>query len=151
MSVFSVNATLLFMIIIFASFVIYTMKYVWPPIMSKLEQRKNIIADGLASSERAKYLIEKATMQSENILLNAKVQAGDIIQEATNTGIKIIETEKQQAYEKAGKMKAEAVAKLATESRFLQKDISSIAPKLSDEIVGKILQFPLKEIKISND
>lgn len=151
MSVFSFNATILFMIIMFASFVIYTMKYVWAPIMAQLEQRKDIIADGLASAERAKYLIEKATMQSDNIILNAKAQAGDIVQEATTTGIRIIEHEKQLAHEKASKLKAQAVNELSKEADNLKQKLNSITPKLSNEIVGKILKFPMKEIKIGNE
>ena len=50
----NINATLLGQTIMFAMFVWFCMKFVWPPIMAALEERKKQIADGLAAAERGK-------------------------------------------------------------------------------------------------
>ncbi|MHB1238022.1 MAG: F0F1 ATP synthase subunit B, partial [Gallionella sp.] len=57
----NINATLLAQTIMFALFVWFCMKFVWPPIMAALEQRKKHIADGLADAERAKHDLELAS------------------------------------------------------------------------------------------
>ena len=58
----NLNATIIGQMIAFALFVAFCMKYVWPPIMAALEDRKKKIADGLAAAERGKHeeLISKA-------------------------------------------------------------------------------------------
>ena len=47
----NINLTLFAQLIAFAVFVWFTMKYVWPPIVNALEERKAKIADGLAAVE----------------------------------------------------------------------------------------------------
>ena len=50
----SINATLFVQAIVFAILVWFTMKFVWPPIATALDERANKIADGLAAADRAK-------------------------------------------------------------------------------------------------
>ena len=38
--------------IVFLLFVMFTMKYVWPPIMKAMEEREAKIRDGLAAAEK---------------------------------------------------------------------------------------------------
>src|SRR5699024_12779146 len=46
----------------FVLFVLFCMKYVWPPLMAAIEKRQKEIANGLASAERAhKDLDRKST------------------------------------------------------------------------------------------
>ena len=49
----NINATLLGQTIMFAMFVWFCMKYVWPPIMAALEARKKQIACLLYTSDAA--------------------------------------------------------------------------------------------------
>jgi F-type H+-transporting ATPase subunit b len=46
------NATLIGQMITFGLLVLFTMKYVWPPIIQAMQDRQKRIADGLASAER---------------------------------------------------------------------------------------------------
>jgi F-type H+-transporting ATPase subunit b len=46
----NINATIIGQMIAFAIFIAFCMKYVWPPIMQALEERKKKIADGLAAA-----------------------------------------------------------------------------------------------------
>ncbi len=47
----NLNATILGQAIAFVLFVLFCMKYVWPPLMAAIEKRQKEIADGLASAE----------------------------------------------------------------------------------------------------
>lgn len=52
----NLNATILGQAIAFVLFVLFCMKYIWPPIMAAIEKRQKEIADGLSSAERAKKI-----------------------------------------------------------------------------------------------
>src|SRR4030042_673327 len=51
----NINATLIGQTIAFILFVWFCMKFVWPPIMKALEERKRTIADGLAAGAKGKH------------------------------------------------------------------------------------------------
>jgi F-type H+-transporting ATPase subunit b len=75
----NINATLIGQAIAFFLFVMFCMKYVWPPIMQALQERKKKIADGLAAGERGKHEQQLAEERAREILREAKGQAGEII------------------------------------------------------------------------
>jgi len=50
----NINGTLVAQAIVFALLVLFTMKFVWPPIAAALDERASKIADGLAAADKAK-------------------------------------------------------------------------------------------------
>ena len=56
----SINATLVGQMITFALLVWFTMKYIWPPLLDALDERKKKIAEGLAAAEQGHQEIELA-------------------------------------------------------------------------------------------
>lgn len=71
----NINATLLGQAIAFFIFVVFCMKYVWPPLMAAIEARQKAIADGLSSAERAKKDLDLAKANATDQLKEAKLQA----------------------------------------------------------------------------
>ena len=55
----SITATLIGQMITFGLLVWFTMKFVWPPLLQALEERKKKIADGLAAGEKGKQELEQ--------------------------------------------------------------------------------------------
>ena len=51
----NINLTLFGQMVSFALFVWFTMKFIWPPIVKALEDRKKKIAEGLAAAERGHH------------------------------------------------------------------------------------------------
>ena len=49
----NINLTLIGQMIAFVCFVVFCMKYVWPPIIAAMQERADKIADGLAAADRA--------------------------------------------------------------------------------------------------
>lgn len=78
----NINATLLGQAIAFFIFVVFCMKYVWPPLMAAIEARQKAIADGLSSAERAKKDLDLAKANATDQLKEAKLQAAEIIEQA---------------------------------------------------------------------
>ena len=86
----NLNMTLIGELIAFIVFVIFCMKYVWPPIIGAIEARQAVIADGLAASDRAAKDLELAQEKATAQLKDAKAQAAGIVEAAKRTGSKII-------------------------------------------------------------
>lgn len=84
----NINVTLIGELIAFVVFVIFCMKYVWPPLMAAIEDRQKTIADGLAASDRAEKELELAQGKATAQLKEAKSQAAEIIEAAKNAKLK---------------------------------------------------------------
>lgn len=80
----NLNATILGQAIAFVLFVLFCMKYVWPPLMAAIEKRQKEIADGLASAERAHKDLDLAKASATDQLKKAKAEAQVIISRLTN-------------------------------------------------------------------
>jgi len=95
----NINATLLGQMITFALFVLFTMKYVWPPLITALHERQKKIADGLAAAERGRHDFELAQKNSAEALKETKKKANHIIEQANKQASLIVEEAQQRAQE----------------------------------------------------
>lgn len=105
-----INLTLVVQMLVFAAFVLFTMKLVWPPLAKALEERQDKIADGLSAAERGRKELELAQHRVKEELKQAKAQSVDIIDKANKRASQIIEEAKE-----AAKREAQIQAKLAQE------------------------------------
>ena len=143
----NLNATLFAQIVVFLAFVLFTMKFVWPPITKALDERASKIADGLAAADKAKTdlsLAEKrvgeelrkaresaselrggAEKQSTHMIDEARAEAGRIIAQAREAA----ELEAAAAVQRAKEGLREEVAQLAVAGaeRILRREINAQA------------------------
>ena len=111
----NINLTLIGQSIAFVIFVWFCMKYIWPPIMHALEERKKNIADGLAAAERGKKEHELGEQRATEVIREAKAKAGEIIASAEKRGAEIVEQAKSD-----GKMEGERMV-IAARSEIEQE------------------------------
>lgn len=137
----NINATLLAQTIMFALFVWFCMKFIWPPIMSALEQRKKHIADGLADAERAKHDLEMAAKRSAELLREAKEKVSEIVANGEKRASEIVEAAKNQAKIEGERIIAGAKAEIDQEvfraKEQLRIQVSSIALAGASKILGR--------------
>ena len=93
----NINLTLIAQLASFAVFVMFTMKYVWPPLVKAMEQRKAKIADGLAAAERGAHEKELAEQRAKDKLHEAKQQSAEIVSRAEKRAAEIVEEAKGSA------------------------------------------------------
>ena len=105
-----INLTLVVQMLVFAAFVLFTMKLVWPPLAKALEERQEKIADGLSAAERGRRELELAQHRVKDELKQAKAQSVDIVVKANKRASQIIEEAKD-----AAKREAQIQAKIAQE------------------------------------
>jgi F-type H+-transporting ATPase subunit b len=96
-----INLTLIVQMLVFAAFVVFTMKLVWPPLAKALEERQDKIADGLAAAERGRKELELAQHRVKDELKQAKTNSADIIEKANKRAAQIIEEAKEAAKQEA--------------------------------------------------
>nr|BAB82480.1 F0F1-ATPase subunit b [Colwellia maris] len=122
-----INMTLVGQLIAFVVFVIFCMKFVWPPIIGAIEERQATIADGLAASDRAAQDLELAQEKAKSQLKDAKVQAASIVDAAKKLEAKIVE-------ETAGKAQVEKDRILATGHAEIETERNRAREELRKEV-----------------
>ena len=135
------NATLIGQMITFVIFVWICMKYIWPPLMTVLEERNKRIADGLAAAQQGQKDLEEAQSKVSDSLNEAKTQAQEIINQAQKRANEIVDEAKDAAREEADKIKASAsndIEQQVTAAREqLRKEVSVIALAGAEQILKR--------------
>jgi F-type H+-transporting ATPase subunit b len=136
-----INFTLVVQMLVFAAFVWFTMKFVWPPLAKAMEERQDKIADGLAAAERGRKELELAQHRIKDELKQAKAQASDIVEKANRRAAQLIEEAKDDA-----KMEAQKQAKIAQEQLLqevnrakmdLRKQVAYLAVAGAEKILNR--------------
>jgi F-type H+-transporting ATPase subunit b len=141
----NINATLIGQAIAFFLFVMFCMKYIWPPIMHALQERKKKIADGLAAGERGKHEQQLAEERAKEILHVARDQAGDIISRAEKRANEIVEEAKDQAREEGNRLLTASRAEINQEINRAKEDLRGQVVTLAMLGAGKVLQREVDE------
>ena len=139
------NATLIGQMVTFSLLVIFTMKYVWPPLMQAMQDRQKRIADGLASAERGVHEQELAKAKSAEMLKRAKQQAADIISQAQKRANELIEQAKVDAREEGGHQIAVARAEIEHERNRAREELRGQVASIAVTAAGKVLRREVDE------
>jgi len=137
------NATLIGQSITFIIFVWFCMRFVWPPIMHALQQRKEKVAEGLAAGERGKHELELARKKALETLHEAKKQAAEIISRADKRGDDIVEEAKNEAVAEANRVKAAAQQTLEQEVNRAKETLRGQVVEIATAGAGRILNREL--------
>jgi F-type H+-transporting ATPase subunit b len=125
------NATLIGQSIAFAFFVWFCMKYVWPPIVTILEDRHKKISDGLEAADRAQKDLELAQKSVTNRLEETKHEVAAIIDQANKRARQIEDEARTKARDEGARLVAQAKAEIEQEvvraKEALRSQVSAIA------------------------
>ncbi|MDP2560453.1 F0F1 ATP synthase subunit B [Psychrobium sp. 1_MG-2023] len=141
----NMNATLLGQSIAFAVFVIFCMKYIWPPLMSAIEDRQKKIADGLASAERAGKDLELAQAKATDQLKDAKAEAASIVDAANKRKAQIVDEAKTAAMTERDKIIASGHAEVEAERNRAKEELRQKVAVLAIAGAEKILERSIDE------
>ncbi|WP_163836311.1 F0F1 ATP synthase subunit B [Spartinivicinus ruber] len=137
----NLNATLIGQSLAFAIFVIFCMKYVWPPVTQALRDRQKKIADGLEAADRAKRDLDLAQEKASKQLREAKEQAAEIVEQANKRANQIVEEAKDQARTEGERLKVAAQAEIEQElnraKEALRSQVASIAVAGAEKILAQ--------------
>ena len=135
------NATLFGQIIAMIVFVWFCMKYIWPVIMTAIEQRQTEIANGLAAAEKGQSSLATAKVEVDKIIAAARDQARGIIDQANSRATGIVEQGKadgeaaRKAQVEAGR--AEIAVELNRAREELRGQVARIAVAGAEKVLGR--------------
>jgi F-type H+-transporting ATPase subunit b len=137
----SINATLIFQMIVFAILVWFSMSYVWPPIANALDERAKKIADGLSAADKAKADLAAANKRVEAQLSAARDDAAKRLADAERLAQQVVEEAKSKASVEADKIIAAARAEAEQESvkarQVLRDQVAGLAVKGAEQILKR--------------
>ncbi|TCJ12733.1 F0F1 ATP synthase subunit B [Parasulfuritortus cantonensis] len=128
----NINATLIAQMIMFAIFVWFCMRFIWPPIVNALDARKKQIADGLAAADRGKHELELAAKRASESLHEAKMKASEIIAQAEKRAAQIVDDAKVAA-------QAEGDRQLAAAQANIQQEVFRAREQLRGQVAALVV------------
>jgi F-type H+-transporting ATPase subunit b len=135
----NITATLIGQSISFFLFVVFTMKYVWPPIMNALNERTKKIADGLAEAEKGHHELELAEKRSAEILREGKEKSKEFIDQAQKRHDEIVDEAKDDAREEGERILIAARVEIDQERQeakeTLRAEVSALAIAGAEQIL----------------
>jgi F-type H+-transporting ATPase subunit b len=116
--------------VVFFILVVFTMKFVWPPLMKALDERAERIANGLAAADRGKVELAATRDESAKRIADAEKRAAAIIEEA-----------KQQASVEAARIvegaKADAEQQVTRAREELRAQVAALAVAGAEQILKR--------------
>jgi F-type H+-transporting ATPase subunit b len=93
----NINLTLISQAIAFAVFIWFTVKFVWPPMLTAITERQKKIEEGLAAAERSKKDLELAQARSTDTMREAREKSTELIGSAERQAAHIVEDARTEA------------------------------------------------------
>lgn len=137
----SINATFFAQLTVLFVLVLFTMKFVWPPIAKALDERAQKIADGLAAADKAKSELSAANKRVEDELAKTRNESAARLADAERRAQAIIEEAKSRATEEGNKIiaaaKTEAEQQTVKAREALREQVAALAVKGAEQILRK--------------
>jgi F-type H+-transporting ATPase subunit b len=127
----NLNATFWIQIAVFVILGLVTMKFIWPPLIRAIDDRRKKIADGLAAAERGYKELQNANGEAQLIINEAREKALKIVDQANRRSGEIIEEARSTAMSEGqrlvGDARQEAALEQARARDHLRKDVGHLA------------------------
>lgn len=142
-----INATLLGQAISFILLVVFTMKFVWPPLNNMLEERARRIADGLAAAEKGQLELQRAEERVVEELKQVQNRATEIIANAEKRGEQLVTEAVTKASSDAARILADAKASVEQEFAKAREELRSHVAVLALKGAEQILRSEIDATK----
>jgi F-type H+-transporting ATPase subunit b len=137
----NINLSLLGEMIGFGLFIFLVMKFGWPQIIQKIEERQKEIADGLAAGERGRKDLENSQAKATEILHQARDKGVEVVDVANQQASRILEEARKEAQvERARQVdaaKAEIQQELNRAKDALRAEVAKIAIAAAERIIER--------------
>ena len=121
-------------------FVWFCMKFIWPPIMTAIEDRQKEIADGLAAAEKGQQSLDKAKAEADDIVADARKQATSILDQAHARANEIVAEGKSEGVRERERQLAAATSEVEQEMNRAREELRGQVSAIAVASAEKILQ-----------
>ncbi|WP_028884483.1 F0F1 ATP synthase subunit B [Taylorella asinigenitalis] len=137
----NLNATLFFQMIVFFVLAWFTMKFVWPPLIKAIDERRKKIAEGLAAADKGKSDLAQAQARITQIEQSAKADNQSRLAEAEKQSAQIISDAREEAEAERARILAQAKQDAELEVQrlkdSLRDDVAYLAVKGAEQILRR--------------
>lgn len=123
----NLNATLLAQAVVFIVFVLFTMKFVWPPITKALDERAGKIKEGLEAADKAK-----------GDLVLAEKRVGDELRKARESATEVRGVAEKQATVIIDEARAEAARIVAAAREAAETEAAAVVQRVKEDLRGQV-------------
>jgi F-type H+-transporting ATPase subunit b len=136
----NITATLFAQAAVFALFIAFTVKFIWPYMLRAIETRQKTVADGLAAAEQGRRSLETSTRQAEDALTQARGRAAEILSQAEKRAAQLIDEARNAAKDEGSREMAAAKAEIAQELTRAREQLRDHVASLAVAGAEKILR-----------
>ena len=137
----NLNATLIAQLVVFFTLVVFTMKFVWPPIVKALDERAEKVANGLAAADKAKADLAHAEKKVVEEMRKARESAGDVRASAEKQASQLVDEARAEAARIIAQAREAAEAEAATAAErakeALRDQVANLAVAGAEKILRK--------------
>lgn len=126
----SLDFTFLGEIVTFLLLIVFTMKFVWPHLISAIETREKMVTDAEHQVANAKVVAGKADEDALKILSDARVAAGVIISDAERYAVQLKNEAQSEAEKHLHEAKSLAKTVIEQDRILMQKQLKNDVAKL---------------------
>jgi len=135
------NLTLIGQTISMIVFVWIAMRWIWPMLLNVIEERRKIIADGIAAGEKGQKELAEARHGSEAILADARQKATQVADMAHKRSNDMVAEAKGHAVAEGERIIAAARTELSTSQTkardALRRDVAALAVAGATRVLGR--------------
>jgi F-type H+-transporting ATPase subunit b len=136
----NINLTLFAQAVTFAAFIWFTVKFIWPWLLRKIEERQKTIADGLAAAEQGRRSLELSTREADTAIKEARARAAEILAQAEKRRQELIDHARQEARQEGDRELAAAKAEIDQEVTRAREELRDRVASLAVVGAEKILR-----------
>ena len=136
----NINATLILQSIAMLIFVWFCMKFIWPPLLKAMDERRERIAEGLAASDKAEKELEAAKLTVEEQIREARDKAGEIVDQANQRHTQIVDQAKDDAVAERNRQVSAAEADIVQSANQAREELRSTVASLAVLGASQILE-----------
>jgi F-type H+-transporting ATPase subunit b len=125
----NINATLFVQMVVFFIGAWVTMKFIWPPLIRSLDERRKKIADGLKAAEAGNQSLADAQRKITQIESDARARAQAIVAETEKRAQALVDEAKAQA-------KAEGERLVAAARQEAEQEMQRAKTTLRDQVAA---------------
>ena len=122
-------------------FVWFCMKFIWPPILTALEERQAKIEEGLAAADQGQEKLVQAQSEADGIVDEARKQATGILDQAHARANEIVADGKSDGVKERDRQLAAAKAEIEQEANRAREElrgqVSAIAIASAEKILNR--------------
>jgi F-type H+-transporting ATPase subunit b len=137
----NINATLFLQMVVFFIGAWVTMKFIWPPLVKSLDERRKKIADGLKAAEAGNQSLADAQRKITQLEADARARAQAIVAETEKRAQALVDEAKAQAKVEGDRLvaaaKQEAEQEMQRAKGALRDQVAVLAVAGAEQILRR--------------